>query len=118
MRGKREILDLIADGCTNRQIGARLFLAEKTVMSYGSGRSPSSACSGGHRRPCTEQPCASRPAGSLRKAAKNRPGGVTSDLRPSILHQLRNRLDVRAGIGDVITDLSQARCTYVLNLDA
>ena len=23
-----------------------------------------------------------------------------------------------AGIGDVITDLSQARCTYVLNLDA
>jgi DNA-binding NarL/FixJ family response regulator len=28
---EREILDLIADGCTNRQIGDRLFLAEKTV---------------------------------------------------------------------------------------
>lgn len=28
---EREILDLIADGCTNRQIGEQLFLAEKTV---------------------------------------------------------------------------------------
>jgi two-component system, NarL family, response regulator DevR len=26
---EREILDLIADGCSNRQIGDRLFLAEK-----------------------------------------------------------------------------------------
>lgn len=32
-----EILDLIADGCTNRQIGDRLFLAEKTVKNYVSG---------------------------------------------------------------------------------
>ena len=31
---EREILDLIADGCTNRQIGERLFLAEKTVKNY------------------------------------------------------------------------------------
>jgi two-component system response regulator DevR len=30
----REILDLIADGLTNRQIGERLFLAEKTVKNY------------------------------------------------------------------------------------
>jgi hypothetical protein len=37
MRGKREILDLIADGCTNRQIGVRLFLAEQTVKNYVSG---------------------------------------------------------------------------------
>ena len=29
-----EILDLIADGLTNRQIGERLFLAEKTVKNY------------------------------------------------------------------------------------
>jgi two-component system response regulator DevR len=29
-----EIIDLIADGCTNRQIGERLFLAEKTVKNY------------------------------------------------------------------------------------
>ncbi len=31
---EREILDLIAGGCTNREIGQRLFLAEKTVKNY------------------------------------------------------------------------------------
>ena len=31
---EREILDLIADGCTNRQIAEQLFLAEKTVKNY------------------------------------------------------------------------------------
>jgi two-component system response regulator DevR len=31
---EREILELIADGLTNRQIGERLFLAEKTVKNY------------------------------------------------------------------------------------
>jgi two-component system, NarL family, response regulator DevR len=31
---EREILGLIADGLTNRQIGERLFLAEKTVKNY------------------------------------------------------------------------------------
>jgi two-component system response regulator DevR len=31
---EREILDLIAEGMTNRQIGERLFLAEKTVKNY------------------------------------------------------------------------------------
>ncbi|MGI8457652.1 MAG: response regulator [Propionibacteriaceae bacterium] len=31
---ERQILDLIADGCTNRQIAERLFLAEKTVKNY------------------------------------------------------------------------------------
>jgi two-component system, NarL family, response regulator DevR len=31
---EQEILDLIADGMTNRQIGERLFLAEKTVKNY------------------------------------------------------------------------------------
>ncbi len=34
---ERAILDLIADGLTNRQIGERLFLAEKTVKNYVSG---------------------------------------------------------------------------------
>ena len=34
---EREILDLIAEGRTNRQIGERLFLAEKTVKNYVSG---------------------------------------------------------------------------------
>src|SRR5215211_5349254 len=34
---ERDILDLIADGCTNRQIAERLFLAEKTVKNYVSG---------------------------------------------------------------------------------
>lgn len=29
-----EIIDLIADGCTNRQIGEEMFLAEKTVKNY------------------------------------------------------------------------------------
>jgi two-component system, NarL family, response regulator DevR len=31
---ERKILDLIADGLTNRQIATRLFLAEKTVKNY------------------------------------------------------------------------------------
>jgi two-component system response regulator DevR len=31
---EREVLDLIADGLTNRQISERLFLAEKTVKNY------------------------------------------------------------------------------------
>ena len=31
---EREILELIAEGLTNRQIGQRLFLAEKTVKNY------------------------------------------------------------------------------------
>ena len=34
---EREILALIADGLTNRQIGERMFLAEKTVKNYVSG---------------------------------------------------------------------------------
>jgi DNA-binding NarL/FixJ family response regulator len=31
---ERRILDLIAEGMTNRQIGERMFLAEKTVKNY------------------------------------------------------------------------------------
>ena len=31
---ERGILDLIADGCTNREIGERLFLAEKTIKNH------------------------------------------------------------------------------------
>jgi two-component system response regulator DevR len=31
---ERKILDLISEGLTNRQIGARMFLAEKTVKNY------------------------------------------------------------------------------------
>ncbi|HEV7204192.1 MAG TPA: response regulator transcription factor [Jatrophihabitans sp.] len=31
---EREVLDLIADGLTNRQIGEKMFLAEKTVKNY------------------------------------------------------------------------------------
>src|SRR4051794_27177468 len=31
---EREVLDLIADGLTNRQIGERMYLAEKTVKNY------------------------------------------------------------------------------------
>jgi DNA-binding NarL/FixJ family response regulator len=32
----REILELIGEGLTNRQIGEQMFLAEKTVKNYGS----------------------------------------------------------------------------------
>ena len=31
---ERKILELIAEGLTNRQIGERMFLAEKTVKNY------------------------------------------------------------------------------------
>lgn len=31
---EREVLDLIADGLSNREIGERLFLSEKTVKNY------------------------------------------------------------------------------------
>ncbi|MDK1019027.1 MAG: response regulator transcription factor [Actinomycetota bacterium] len=31
---EREVLELVADGCTNREIGDRLFLAEKTVKAH------------------------------------------------------------------------------------
>ena len=31
---ERKILDLIAEGLTNRQIGERMYLAEKTVKNY------------------------------------------------------------------------------------
>jgi DNA-binding NarL/FixJ family response regulator len=34
---EQEILRLIADGATNREIGERLYLAEKTVRNYVSG---------------------------------------------------------------------------------
>jgi DNA-binding NarL/FixJ family response regulator len=34
---ERQVLDLIADGLTNRQIGEHLGLAEKTVKNYVSG---------------------------------------------------------------------------------
>jgi DNA-binding NarL/FixJ family response regulator len=34
---ERKILELIGEGLTNRQIGARMFLAEKTVKNYISG---------------------------------------------------------------------------------
>jgi two-component system response regulator DevR len=34
---EREVLSLITDGLTNRQIGERLFLAEKTIKNYVSG---------------------------------------------------------------------------------
>jgi DNA-binding NarL/FixJ family response regulator len=34
---ERRILELIGEGLTNRQIGERLFLAEKTVKNYISG---------------------------------------------------------------------------------
>jgi two-component system response regulator DevR len=34
---ERQVLELIADGLTNRQIGERLKLAEKTVKNYVSG---------------------------------------------------------------------------------
>ena len=31
---ERQVLDLLAEGLTNRQIGERLYLAEKTIKNY------------------------------------------------------------------------------------
>jgi DNA-binding NarL/FixJ family response regulator len=31
---ERRVLDLLAEGCTNRQIGEKMFLAEKTIKNY------------------------------------------------------------------------------------
>jgi len=38
------LLDLIAQGLTNHQIGEQMFLAEKTIKNYVSNLLPSSAC--------------------------------------------------------------------------
>ncbi len=38
---ERRILELIAEGCTNREIGEAMFLAEKTVKNYVSNLWPS-----------------------------------------------------------------------------
>jgi two-component system response regulator DevR len=50
---EREILELITDGLTNRQIGERLFLAEKTVKNYVSALLAKLGCSAEPRRPRT-----------------------------------------------------------------
>jgi two-component system response regulator DevR len=59
---ERDILDLITDGYTNRQIGEKLFLAEKTVKNYVSGllaklgmeRRTQAAVFGARLRPASE----------------------------------------------------------------
>ena len=48
---ERRILDLIAEGRTNRQSASALFLAEKTVKNYVSNLWPSSAWSGAPKLP-------------------------------------------------------------------
>ena len=54
---ERRILELIADGLTNRQIGAEMFLAEKTVKNYVSTCCPSSASPAAPRPPCRRRSC-------------------------------------------------------------
>ena len=46
---ERRILDLIADGLTNRQIGAEMYLAEKTVKNYVSSLLHKLGCRAAHR---------------------------------------------------------------------
>ncbi len=48
---------LIAEGLTNRQIGERLFLAEKTVKNYVSSILAKSASNVVRRRPCSPPSC-------------------------------------------------------------
>ena len=50
---ERVLLDLLGEGLTNKQIAARMFLAEKTVKTYVSGCWPSSAWSAALRRRCS-----------------------------------------------------------------
>ena len=59
---EREILDLIADGCTNRQIGQQLYLAEKPSKTTSPASSPNSACNDAPKQPYTEPPYANQPA--------------------------------------------------------
>ena len=41
---EHQLLELVAEGLTNRQIGARLYLSEKTVKNYVSAMLRSSRC--------------------------------------------------------------------------
>lgn len=66
---EREVLDLVAEGLTNREIGERLFLAEKTVKNYVSGvlaklgmRSCTQAVLHGAERRATAPPARGNPA--------------------------------------------------------
>jgi two-component system, NarL family, response regulator DevR len=46
-----KVLEGLAEGHTNREIGERLFLSEKTVKNYVAGSSTSSVCRAGPRPP-------------------------------------------------------------------
>ena len=85
---ERKILELIGEGLTNRQIGERMFLAEKTVKNYVSAlfaklgmerRTQAAAYAAISSSPCSScssSPSSSAPAGrpSSRKPGLRRPG--------------------------------------------
>ena len=70
---ERRILELIGEGLTNRQIGERMFLAEKTVKNYVPRCSPSWAWSAVPRRPPT-------PSGPSASTTTTRAAAPTSAL--------------------------------------
>ena len=79
---ERKILELIGEGLTNRQIGDRMFLAEKTVKNYVSACSPSWAWSAGPRLPRTRSGCSATMRTATIRTAILTTVPATRDLLP------------------------------------
>ena len=77
---ERKILDLIAEGLTNRQIAERMFLAEKTVKNYVSNLLVEARHGAAHRGRGVRGPAAGREAArrTLTGPARSRPFASTS----------------------------------------
>ncbi len=102
---EQRILDLIAEGCTNRQIAARMFLAEKTVKNYVSnllrkmgmqGRTEAAVYAtrisnrGAHSQQGRQHP----PPGERHRT---RPRGMPGDPQSAPLHAAKDERDLYGG---------------------
>ena len=80
---EREILELIAEGLTNREIGERLFLAEKTVKNYVSSLLAKLGLERGPRRPCSRRSCWADPDGGAQGPSSRR----VPTAGPAVIHR-------------------------------